>query len=236
MRAQLRNTVQDRRGNAQSLVTVHVYEPGTTNEISATMYENPTGLDVLSNPLTTDGNGEFAFFLDAPQQVDLVVVENTITRTIPSVAVGSAEPIEGGSGNPTLIFKTADQANTTTSFTNDDELRFTVVAGHRYVARLNLYASSNTDGSIPDGTVMTWDVPTDVVAAFGLYATGALFGDPVAAELGSNQHSAWMLEVDAALNGGEIVFQFRCPDGTTTGGVTVKGGSMIELFDLGVIP
>lgn len=63
--------VQDRAGNAVRNASVHVYDPGTTDHIAETMFEDDTGVTTVANPLTTDANGRFAFYLDEEQRVDL---------------------------------------------------------------------------------------------------------------------------------------------------------------------
>lgn len=85
-----RQTIQDRYGNAQRGATVHVYDPGTTNAITPTMYDAYTGGNVLSNPLTTDANGEVLFYLDSALTVDLNVVVASVSRTIAGVQIGDS--------------------------------------------------------------------------------------------------------------------------------------------------
>lgn len=135
-------------------------------------------------------------------------------------------PVDHG---PTLIFKPADETNLTTDFTNDDELRFEVEEGSRYSGRLQLWISGDNDTGFAN---LTWDVPTDVEMIYGQPANEwfTLPGEIPFIISSDGYLYTFEFTIDATLAGGEVVFQFRCPDGNTSGGVTVKAGSFIELF------
>jgi len=67
------NAVIDTLGNALPDATITVYQAGTTNPITETIYANGTDLTALANPFTVDAYGRFAFYLNEPKRVDLLV-------------------------------------------------------------------------------------------------------------------------------------------------------------------
>lgn len=121
-RALLSGVIQDQHGNVRAGVTVHVYEPGTTTPIVAGMHTTLSGGAVLTNPLTTDANGGFTAFLDAAQDVDLLVVDGSVSRTVPAVAGGSG----GGNTAGQAVYGDASAGDVTISV--DTELTTTLYA------------------------------------------------------------------------------------------------------------
>lgn len=87
-RAHLRYIVQDSSGNVQTSTTVNVYKVGTTTNITDTMYDARSGGSTLSNPLTSNSQGEIeAWFevpgTDVPGYADLKINTTTpFTETI----------------------------------------------------------------------------------------------------------------------------------------------------------
>jgi len=95
-RAHFLDVVQDRYGNAVAGASVEVRQPGTATPITDPLYAASIGPATLSNPLTTDANGEFGFWLDTPQMVDLYVSGMGLTaRTQVGVQVGVSSVIYG---------------------------------------------------------------------------------------------------------------------------------------------
>jgi len=157
--------------------------------------------------------------------------------------------VEVGVPNPTLIFKTVDETNTTTSFTNDDELRFAIVLGHRYTVRLTLLTFTDWVTAIgmvrfdgPAGDTMTLNALGSgfgggdnevLVDGFAVLGYDLNFADPL--DPSSSTFHVLTGVIDASANGGEVAFQWKLDDGGA-GTATVFAGSMIEVFDLGVQP
>lgn len=67
------DVIMDTVGNVIQGATVTVREPGTTTNISETMFDSVSGVSTLTNPLTTDSQGIIQFWLSAPKTVDLYV-------------------------------------------------------------------------------------------------------------------------------------------------------------------
>ncbi|MGE3267149.1 MAG: carboxypeptidase-like regulatory domain-containing protein [Chloroflexota bacterium] len=88
-RANAHNTVFDEDGEPLVGAEVRVYENRDTGSpIAATMYDAPSSGSVLTWPLTTDANGFWSFYLDAPQQVTLVIsYPGKTNRTVHDVHV-----------------------------------------------------------------------------------------------------------------------------------------------------
>src|SRR5258708_1195135 len=74
-------------GAALLSATINVYTPGTVTPIPVTMYDKSS--NILSNPLTSDAaTGLIDFYLNVPQEVDLVVAKASYTtRTYSNVPV-----------------------------------------------------------------------------------------------------------------------------------------------------
>lgn len=132
--------------------------------------------------------------------------------------------------------KTVDETNTTTGFTNDDELFFTVEEGSVYSGKFTLDTVIDNDTL---EAVVAFDVPTDVVMEWGqhvlpnqavIVSMAVRTEMPVTADGSTKERHFIEFTIDATLNGGTVTFQFRNPDGNTSGGITVKAGSFIELF------
>lgn len=87
-RAEFHDIIKDRYGNVLSGASVNIYDPGTTDAVSETVYADATGATTLSNPLTTDATGRIQIYLDRPQIVDLAVSKTNYTSfTLEDVSV-----------------------------------------------------------------------------------------------------------------------------------------------------
>jgi hypothetical protein len=94
-RAGYANVVADSFGNGAS---VEVRQPGTATPLAVPLYAAPTGGATLANPLTTDSQGFFSFYLDVAQVVDLYVVASGYgAHTEAGVAVAVGAPVLDGS-------------------------------------------------------------------------------------------------------------------------------------------
>ena len=97
-RAGYANVVTDSFGNRLAGAAVEVRQPGTATPLAVPLYLAPAGGATLANPLTADGQGFFAFYLDVAQAVDLYVTASGYgahTEAGVSVAVGA--PVLDGS-------------------------------------------------------------------------------------------------------------------------------------------
>lgn len=73
VRASYAYTVTDTEGRPIAGASITVYDVGTTDEISETIYADATGASELDNPFTADSLGQFRFYLDKSKRVDLYV-------------------------------------------------------------------------------------------------------------------------------------------------------------------
>ena len=73
-RAGYANVVADSFGNPAGRGRGQVRQPGTATPLAGPLYQAPTGATTLANPLTTDGQGFFSFYLDVAQAVDLYIM------------------------------------------------------------------------------------------------------------------------------------------------------------------
>lgn len=146
MRAKLRQTVLDRKGNAQGGVSVTVHEPGTSDPIAATMYDAVTGGNEINNPMLSDANGDVVFYLDTPQYVDLFVEDEDITRTIENAPV--FVPTTGG-GSDTVVVANTDEVYESNDSTlqPSDDLRFPVLAGEMWDFETTVFFTQSTNGT-----------------------------------------------------------------------------------------
>lgn len=80
-RSHLFRTVQPSPLSAGTIASVLVCEAGTQTALAATMYDNEVNGNMLSNPIAIT-NGVLDFYIDAPQDVALVVTYGSITRVI----------------------------------------------------------------------------------------------------------------------------------------------------------
>src|SRR5215203_2061391 len=91
------NVVTDSFGQRVAGAAVAVRQPGTATPL-APLYLGATGGATLANPLTTDGQGFFIFYLDVAQAADLYVTASGYTpHTETSVAVAVGAPVLDGS-------------------------------------------------------------------------------------------------------------------------------------------
>lgn len=94
VRARYADIVIDPYGNALAGASVAVYQAGTILPITETIYAYATTGTTLTNPLTTDANGRFAFYLALPKRVDLAVSKtNYDSYTLTNVDVIVTEDI-----------------------------------------------------------------------------------------------------------------------------------------------
>lgn len=100
MRSHLYKTVQSIGGALVAGASISVYEPGSLTPIAQTLYKTVSGTGTWSNPFLAV-NGVVDFYLDSPQDVDLVIAYGSSTLTaerqpvIPSAATlfASGAPI-----------------------------------------------------------------------------------------------------------------------------------------------
>src|SRR4051794_16909018 len=96
-RAGYANVVADSFGNRVPGAAVEVRQPGTATPLAGSLYQAPTGAATLANPLTTDGQGFFSFYLDVAQAVGLAVVASGYgAHTEAGVVVAVGGPVLDG--------------------------------------------------------------------------------------------------------------------------------------------
>lgn len=81
--------VRDEYGNAISNAKVNLYQPGTTNAPLGTMYNAFSGGGTVTNPLTTNTQGEIEAWFDTSQGLDVEISDNTGT----AIRAGYSSPI-----------------------------------------------------------------------------------------------------------------------------------------------
>ena len=74
-----RFVVRDAYGYAIQNARVYVYQPGTTTAFTGTAYNAVSGGATVSNPFTTNAQGEVEAWFDTEQEVDVFVDDNTDT-------------------------------------------------------------------------------------------------------------------------------------------------------------
>jgi hypothetical protein len=80
----LRHVVQDRSGNVVQNAAVSVFQPGTTTAALGTMFDAPSGGNVITNPLISNARGMVQAWLSVGQEVDLRKTDNGGTAFYPS--------------------------------------------------------------------------------------------------------------------------------------------------------
>lgn len=71
--------VRDQYGYAIQNASVFVYQPGTSSAFTGTAYDAVTGGSTVTNPFTSNSQGEVEAWFDTPQRVDVYVTDNTDT-------------------------------------------------------------------------------------------------------------------------------------------------------------
>jgi hypothetical protein len=74
-----RFTVRDQFGFVVQNALVFVYQPGTTTVFTGTCYNAASGGSTITNPFTTNSQGEVEGWFDTAQVVDVLVTDNTDT-------------------------------------------------------------------------------------------------------------------------------------------------------------
>lgn len=107
-----RFVVRDRYGYTIQNARVSVYQPGTTNAFVGTAYNAASGGGAVTNPFTTNAQGEVEAWFDTDQLVDVFVTDNT----------GTAYRAVDGAGVPITFtsFTEADSINPEAADVKDD--------------------------------------------------------------------------------------------------------------------
>jgi hypothetical protein len=85
MRAHLSFYVKAQNGKVIQNASVYVYQTGTTTPITETMYAGASGATTVSNPLTSNAQGEVEAWLAGAKRVDLYATDNSNTAYYPNV-------------------------------------------------------------------------------------------------------------------------------------------------------
>lgn len=106
MYAHFYRPAQDNQGNILPNVQVTLYDPGTTNLITDTVWEDNAGTTSLPNPFISS-NGIVDFYLLNPRRVDVMMVQgNNASTTLHDqdvLAAGSDSPHIGAGTNSTQV-------------------------------------------------------------------------------------------------------------------------------------
>lgn len=106
MRSHFYRPVQDSEGNILPNVQVTLYDPGTTNLITDTIYSDGTSSNVLSNPFITN-NGIINIYTENPRRVRIGVVNGNqpinYLEDQDLLAAGSDSPHIGSGGHSTQV-------------------------------------------------------------------------------------------------------------------------------------
>ena len=122
VRAHCYDFILDRDGKPITSAEIYLYDAGTTDEISETIYDSDGGAGTLSQPLSVDSGGFFEFFLAAETRLDLLISasgwDDRTLSDVDVVAVGlfDAHGIDDGSSH-TLAGSTAGHILRATSAT-----------------------------------------------------------------------------------------------------------------------
>ncbi len=139
-----RFVVRDAYGFAIQNAKVYVYQPGTTTAFTGTAYDAASGGSVITNPFTTNAQGEVQGWFTDAQSVDVLVTDNT----------GAAYRAVDGAGQPVTF----------TSFTEVDEL---------HVTPADDASSVGVAGDLVTALVDVFTSVTAVAGATGKYADAA---------------------------------------------------------------
>lgn len=130
----------------------------------------------------------------------------------------------------TEVIKTADEQSSDTVFQNDDELQFTVDASSTYLVRTTLFIQSDADQPY---AYFAWDVPVGGVAAWARVEDENL-EENSEAEVYVQTTGVMVREYVALIttgDAGDVVLKWRNHGDRTSGGTTVKAGSLLEVFE-----
>lgn len=81
-RAHWRFVVRDQQGRTISNAKVFAYQPGTTTDFLGTAHTAVTGGFPVTNPMTTNSQGEAEAWFTTPQPLDVLVTDNNNLATI----------------------------------------------------------------------------------------------------------------------------------------------------------
>lgn len=108
---------------------ITLYEGGTTTPFSGTIYEEKVGGGTLSNPFFADSDGNFLFYLDSPNDLNIKVVG---TGTGPEGITLEYEPVESGQNEP-ILFPDGTELLPGAAFQNDQSSGIRLVS-NEYMA------------------------------------------------------------------------------------------------------
>ncbi len=116
----------DSLGNDQTALSINVYKPGTTSAITDTIYSSRTGTDVLSNPLTTDSNGDVIGWIPIPG-TDVGAGSHSVVRLY-NVNAGIDREVELRVFSPGVVAALTSTVTVTDSTTDTSTLSWTMPA------------------------------------------------------------------------------------------------------------
>jgi hypothetical protein len=106
VRAHFTRPVTDQQGNLLPNVQITIYDPGTTDLISDTIYSTDVGTNVLSNPFVSN-TGILDIYFDVPRRIRIGIVQGTLPvqyyEDVDILAAGADSPHIGAGPNSLVI-------------------------------------------------------------------------------------------------------------------------------------
>jgi hypothetical protein len=106
VRAHFTRPVTDQQGNLLPNVQVSIYDPGTTDPISDTIYSTDVGTNVLSNPYVSN-TGIIDIYFDVPRRVRIGLIQGTLPvqyyEDVDVLAAGADSAHIGAGANSLVI-------------------------------------------------------------------------------------------------------------------------------------
>lgn len=175
-RPQARDVVIDNTGTPVGSVTVSVFDVGTTNPVSDTIYSGESGSATLANPFTSAVNGEVEFYLDKAKLVTVRYTKTGYTTrdvnlpVIPTL-IGSPDLLIDGKTRNTSIPTVASAAALTLPDTGD----MIIVSGTTSIT--SIVATNNTGRRVHlhfEGVLTVTDGSNLKLAGNFVTATGSM--------------------------------------------------------------
>lgn len=142
----------DNEGRPINGATVYVYEVGTTNLISETLYSALTGAGTKTNPFTTSSDGKIEFFLDNPKLVTIRITKSGLSDQSYSTQVDTLGVNHRGAWSAVTTYNAQDAVSSGGS--SWVALRANTNVTPAEGADWSLLAEAGTDGAPgQDGTI-----------------------------------------------------------------------------------
>lgn len=227
-----RGVARDVLGNAISGASVNVYEEGTTT--AASIFSDAALASTLSNPITTDTDGEYEFWVASGIYDILITAAGFSNVSIPDVQIGQLGAAAYVSSASTVALNTstfvqlagtwAATIAATNAWTVATDGGFTWNGDKKVFVKVTYSGSTVYNNSATDGQVIfavgidgTYDTTTDIVVS-----RQDLNNDPT-----EIIHLSWVLEVES---GEEITIGAKDVGGTPTLGSNNGSQIIVEVI------